>query len=215
MVMYHLHYYPGNASLAPHLVLEGIGVPFQLVLVDRERNQQKSEAYLRINPMGRIPTLVGDCGAIWESAAICLFLSDFHPESLMIPGPRDPARGIALQWLMFFTNTLQNALMTYHYPNGDDEQALVAERSRAADRVCELWGVVEEHLPPSLLLRQSGGLNTLGAYGLMLAWWSRTLSDRLIPKLPNFNSLIRDASIDPVVQTVFKRENLMLEELCR
>ena len=55
--MYRLHYYPGNASLTPHMLLHEIGAPFELVLVDRRRDAHKDAAYLRLNPMGRIPTL--------------------------------------------------------------------------------------------------------------------------------------------------------------
>jgi len=44
--MYKLYYYPRNASLAPHLVLEDMGVDFELILVDRDNNQQKSLEYL-------------------------------------------------------------------------------------------------------------------------------------------------------------------------
>ena len=53
--MYRLHYYPANANAAPHMLLEEIGADYTLALVDRTVNAQKSEAYLKINPTGRIP----------------------------------------------------------------------------------------------------------------------------------------------------------------
>ena len=53
-----LHYYPGNASLAPHVVLHELGVPFELSLVDRTVNAHKSPEYLKLNPNGLIPVLV-------------------------------------------------------------------------------------------------------------------------------------------------------------
>ena len=43
-----LYYYPSNASMAPHMVLEEIGVPFELRLVDRENDAHKDAAYLRL-----------------------------------------------------------------------------------------------------------------------------------------------------------------------
>jgi glutathione S-transferase len=51
------YYHPGNASLAPHMLLEEIGTPFKLELVDRRNSAHKSADYLTLNPNGQIPTL--------------------------------------------------------------------------------------------------------------------------------------------------------------
>ncbi len=56
--MYKLYYYPGNANLAPHMVLQEIGAKYELVLLDRDKQQHKSPEYLKLNPHGRVPTLV-------------------------------------------------------------------------------------------------------------------------------------------------------------
>ena len=74
--MYTLFYFPRNASFAPHMLLAHLGVPYQLELVDRISAAQKSDAYLALNPTGRIPTLVDDQTVLFESAAICLYLSE-------------------------------------------------------------------------------------------------------------------------------------------
>ena len=56
--MYVLHYYPTNANLAPHMLLEELGVPYRLALVDRDQGAHKSAEYLKLNPAGLIPVLV-------------------------------------------------------------------------------------------------------------------------------------------------------------
>ncbi|MFO1200702.1 MAG: glutathione S-transferase N-terminal domain-containing protein [Burkholderiaceae bacterium] len=77
--MLRLHYYPGNASLTPHVLLEELGVPYEPVLVDRTRDAHKSPEYLRLNPNGQIPVLVDGELVLYETAAICMHLADTHP----------------------------------------------------------------------------------------------------------------------------------------
>ena len=68
--MIRLHYYPGNASFTPHVLLQELGTPFELVLVDREQGAHKAPAYLRLNPNGLIPVLEHDDLVLYETAAI-------------------------------------------------------------------------------------------------------------------------------------------------
>lgn len=115
--MYKLFYYPRNASWAPHLLLEEMGVNYELVLVDRKSNAQKSKEYLALNPTGRIPTLVDDDLVIFESAAICLYLCDENPQTNLIPKVGDPLRAKLFQWLFYLNTTVQSELMVYFYPS--------------------------------------------------------------------------------------------------
>src|SRR5215212_7463023 len=70
--MIQLYYYPGNASLAVHILLEELGVPFSLHLVDRANAAHKSPEYLKLNPNGSIPVLVDGDLVLYETVAICL-----------------------------------------------------------------------------------------------------------------------------------------------
>ena len=65
-----LHYFPGNASFTPHLLLNELGVPFELSLVDRANNAHKSPAYLKINPAGQVPAPIDGDFCLAESLAI-------------------------------------------------------------------------------------------------------------------------------------------------
>ena len=79
--MIQLYYHPGNASLAPHMLLEEIGDPFELVFVDRANAAHKSPEYLKLNPNGQIPVLVDGGSVVYEAAAICLHLADRYPDA--------------------------------------------------------------------------------------------------------------------------------------
>ncbi len=87
--MLQLHYFPGNASLIPHLVLEELGVPFELKYVDRAVSAHKSADYLALNPNGLIPVLVdssaGDAGQAPGAVR--------DPGGLHAPGRYAPRRG--------------------------------------------------------------------------------------------------------------------------
>jgi glutathione S-transferase len=111
-----LHYYPGNASLIPHILLLELGVPFELALVDRERDAQRSPEYLRLNPNGQIPVLVDGELVLYETAAICLHLVDTHAPSGLAPALGTPERAQFYKWLVWMTNTLQARLLHYFYP---------------------------------------------------------------------------------------------------
>ena len=97
--------------MAPHAALAEIGVAYELVRIERDEAQADS-AYLALNPLGVVPTLVDGDLVLTESAAILLYLADRYPEAGL--APRDRAQ--FYRWLIFMTNALQTALMRVIYP---------------------------------------------------------------------------------------------------
>ncbi|WP_122073947.1 glutathione S-transferase family protein [Pseudophaeobacter sp. EL27] len=111
---YRLHYAPDNASLVIRLALEELGLPYETALVDRSAGAQNSAAYRAINPNGLIPVLETSDGAIFETAAILLWLADRH--ETLAPAPESPVRAAFLKWLFFASNTLHADLRICFYP---------------------------------------------------------------------------------------------------
>src|SRR3954471_9638709 len=114
--MIQLYYYPGNASMTPHILLEELGVPFALKYVDRTVGAHKSPEYLRLNPNGLIPVLVDGPLVLYETAAIVLHLADTHPKAGLAPALGTAERAHFYKWLMWMTNTVQVSLIRYFYP---------------------------------------------------------------------------------------------------
>ncbi|WP_135450331.1 MULTISPECIES: glutathione S-transferase family protein [Tabrizicola] len=112
--MYTLHYAPDNASLIIRLVLDGAGLPYRTVLLDRSRRQQDSPEYRRLNPTGLIPTLETPQGPISETGAILLWLADTHQ---LGPAPGHADRPVFLKWLFFLSNTVHADLRMVFYPH--------------------------------------------------------------------------------------------------
>jgi hypothetical protein len=73
---YLLYYAPGSASLAVHWMLIELGVEFRTERLDLAAGDQRSPAYLRVNPAGRVPTLVIDGETYTESAALLMLLAE-------------------------------------------------------------------------------------------------------------------------------------------
>ncbi|MCG7622975.1 glutathione S-transferase family protein [Epibacterium sp. Ofav1-8] len=109
-----LHYAPDNASLIVRLALEELGLPYETLLVDRSQQAQRAPEYLRLNPNGTIPVLETPDGALFETAAILLWLSD--QAARLAPGPGSAERGRFLTWLFWCSNTLHVDLRQYFYP---------------------------------------------------------------------------------------------------
>jgi glutathione S-transferase len=122
--------------MAPHVLLEELGVPYELTRV--ELGKPRDEAYLKLNPWGRVPTLVTDGKAIFESAAICLHLTDRHPDKGLAPAVGTMERATFYQWLLFLADTLQPAFMRiYRSSRFSDDPAhepAVKDKARTTSR---------------------------------------------------------------------------------
>ena len=80
------------------IALEELGLPYRVHALSFEQKEQKSPEFLRINPNGRIPAIVDDGFAVFESGAILIYLAE--KTGRLLPGDAR-GRSLALQWLMF------------------------------------------------------------------------------------------------------------------
>lgn len=210
--MIRLYYHPGNASLAPHMLLEEIGAPFELAFVDRANAAHKSPEYLKLNPNGQIPVLVDGEFVLYEAAAICLYLADKFPEAKLAPPLRTPERGHLYQWLFWCTNTLQAMLMHYFYGErlvDDGDAAAAAQvKKRAEARIDAMLDLLDRQLAAH------GGDWLLGStfsavdpYVLMLARWTRNFA-RPARSLPKLEPYLQRMLARPAVQRAFATEKL-------
>jgi glutathione S-transferase len=98
MILYDLELSP-NAKRA-RIGLGETGVPFEKRQVNLLAGEQKTDAFRRVHPLGRIPTLDDDGVIVWESGAILLYLADKFPDASLIPRTL-AERGRVYQWLTF------------------------------------------------------------------------------------------------------------------
>ena len=206
--MYTLYYFPSTASMAPHMVLEEIGAPYELALVDRNADEHKSARYLKLNPSGLIPVLIDGDVVLTEAAAICLHLADCHPQTHLAPALGSAERAQLYKWLIYLTNTLQAELINYFYPDRIGGNAADIVKANAEKRVGTMLDLIEHHLA------YNGGPWLLGAhytiadpYLMMLARWTRGFAHpaRGRPALAKFLAAMAGRA---AVQRTFAQESL-------
>ena len=209
-----LHYHPGNASMAPHMLLRDIGEPFALTLVDRANHAHKSPAYLKLNPNGSIPVLVDGELVLYETAAICMHLADTFPAAGLAPPLGTPARAHFYKWMVWMTNTLQARLMHYFYPDrllaGADADTANALRAQAQADI----GAMLEQLDAQVA--RSGGPWLLGEHysaadpvAFMLCRWTRGFSTKPAREYAHLGSYVQRVLARPAVQVALKAEGLV------
>jgi glutathione S-transferase len=95
------YFAPQSTASITTLVLEELGTPCERVKLDIAKGETKKPEFLQINPNGRVPTLVHDGVAIWESAAITIYLGETFGEKAKLWPAAGPKRGEAMKWVVW------------------------------------------------------------------------------------------------------------------
>ena len=206
--MYTLYYSPGTASMVVHLALLEIGADYQLELVDIEKGSQHSAEYRKLNPYGKVPTLLIDGLPVYESAALLTVLAERHPEAKLIPAVGTPERNAWLQWTVFLSNTLMSTYRLWFYPSelGNDEHP-PALRAALQRKIESVWDQLDTHLSahgPYLLGSEFSGVDLLL---IMLMRWSRNMP-RPVTEWPALKRLADLMRARPSWQKLYELEAL-------
>ncbi len=141
-----LHYAPGTCALAVRIALEEAGAPYELVRVDFASAQQRSPAYLALNPKGRVPVLVTDHGVLTETPALLAYVAQSFPGARLAP---DDAHGFArMQELhSYLASTVHVAHA--HRPRAsrwaDEPDAIAAIQRKVPQNMTECFDFIEHH----------------------------------------------------------------------
>jgi len=196
--------------MAPHFVLEALNVDFELILVDRKSNAQKSDEYLALNPSGRIPTLIDNELILFESAAICIHLAESIPSSNLIPKLGSKSRPKFFQWMMYLTNTIQAELMVHFYPTKHTtcKNAPADIANTQEQRITEMFQLLDYELENKSFL--VGNMITIcDFYLFMLAIWADEFKKPPLA-FDNLHKYLCNLAKHEAIINVCKKENLSL-----
>jgi glutathione S-transferase len=131
--MYKLYWAQDSGAMAPQALLEEIGAEYEKHVIDIEKDEHKSEAFLAVNPMGQIPALMLPDGTLLtETAAILLQIVDRHPGAELAPPVGSSDRARFLRWLFFLASTVYPAIMRVYYSERYSRDPSAAEGIKAA-----------------------------------------------------------------------------------
>jgi len=189
-----LFHSPNSRSTGALLLLEELGAPYELHVLNMKAGEQRQPAYLAVNPMGKVPALLDGDALITEQVAIYIYLADCFPQVGLAPALNDPLRGPYLRWLAFYGSCFEPAVV---------DRAMQREPGRPA---MSPYGDFDTMLN-TLVTQLAHGPWLLGdrftaadvLWGTALAW---TTGFKLVPELPEIVAYSDRVNARPAVARV-------------
>ena len=189
-----LYHSPNTRSSGALTLLEELGAPYELHVLNMRAGEQRQPAYLAVNPMGKVPALKHGDALITEQVAIFLYLADLFSEAGLAPPIGDPLRGPYLRWMVFYAACFEPAVIDRSTqrdpaplsmsPYGDFDTMLKTLTDQLAKG-------------PYLLGERFSAADVL--WGGALTW---TTMFKLVPELPVITRYVRRANARPPVPRV-------------
>ena len=202
---YQLFYAERSAAMGVRVLLEELKVDYQLIQEDIQADTRSPEM-LKHNPNGWVPVLIWGDQSMYECGAIFTFLCDRHTESKLAPQANDTTRGKFLQWLVFFSSSIQNAYQMSYYPYRfcDQESHQPAVQRRSITRLKELWQVVDDAIGDNEWLL-GDEFSAADIYMFMISTWiSEERCHPSISTFPNVHRITEKVGQRPSVQMVYQ-----------
>jgi glutathione S-transferase len=218
--MYRLYYAPGACSLAPHIVLEEIGQPYEVELVlnrPGEGMTTTSAAWKAINPKGRVPALLGVPGRIGgaenlltEANAIMIFLARSNPALNLLPAdPAGEARCVEwMNWLTTGVHATSYAQVRRPYRFVDDKAMHPAIQAKGTQVLRENFAYIDGLLADGRDWAVPGGYSIADPYLLVFYGWGKGLKWDMAHDFPAWTRHARQVLARPAVQRVIAQEGL-------
>jgi glutathione S-transferase len=205
-----LYYAPGACSLASHIALEETGIPYESQKMDLAAGDQRTEAYLRINPRGRVPALVVDDHVLTENVGILTYLGGGYPQANLWPKKTwEQAKLVStLAWL---SNAVHPAYGHVVRPQryADDAAAQEAMKKKGRETFESYLKEIDQ-----LLVGQKWAIANQYTVAdpylvVFYRWGNRQKMD--VRSLKNYSALVDRVLARPAAQKVMKDEGITMD----
>lgn len=199
-----LFYSPQTRATGTRVLLEELGVPYDLHVLNMKAGEQRQPAYLAVNPLGKVPAIRRGDALVTEQVAITIYLADLFPQAGLAPSLDDPLRGPYLRWIAYYGSSFEPAVVDRFM----QREAAPITMSPYADYDTML-GALEAQLAsgPYLLGDRFTAADVL--WGIALSW---TLDFGLVPKTDVFVRYAERFTARPAFQRVSAADAEMAEQ---
>jgi len=198
-----LYYSPGACSLASHIILEELNLPYELIRVDLKNKRVGDQDFTKINAKGYIPALLLDNGKLLtEGVAILQYLADQKPSAALAPASGSFERYQLQEWLNYISTELHKGLSIFW---NDRVPAEVKDVFREA--LTKKFTFVDQSLSKSEFLL-GANFSVADAYLFNILSWTDLLNIDLKP-YANITQFMSRVSSRASVQQALKAEGLL------
>ncbi|MGJ5176400.1 glutathione S-transferase family protein [Bradyrhizobium oligotrophicum] len=106
-----LYYSPQTRATGSRVLLEELGAPYDLHILNMKAGEQRKPAFLAVNPLGKVPTVRHRGQIVTEQVAIFIYLADLFPQAGLTPTLDDPLRGPYLRWIAYCGSSFEPAVI--------------------------------------------------------------------------------------------------------
>lgn len=201
-----LYMAPGTCARVPAICLEEAGQDFESVVVRFMRGEHKSADYKKLNPKGKVPTLVIDGEVLTENVAIVSYLGERFPDAKLMPEAFDTlARARQIADLSFCSATLHPIVTRIRMPQFfADEGATLSVWEKGCSAMTEFFGLIEKRLADQAWW-YGDQWSAMDAY-LYWVFWRVEGADFDITPYPRFKDHSDRMEDRPAVQRALARE---------
>lgn len=203
-----LYHFAPSRSMIVRWMLEEIGEPYEVRVLDYKKGEHKRPDFLALNPMGKVPALVHNGVAISEAAAICCYLADAFPEAGLGVPIGDPQRGPYLKWLFFGPGCLEPAITDATYKRKDEAPPGTLGWGGSG----QVLDVLATALTPGPYLLGDRFTAADVVIGSGLRWGMMTMA---IPERPEFTAYVARLGERPAQQRSTAADMKLAEKLAR
>jgi glutathione S-transferase len=200
--MYTLHYSPGSCSLIIHVVLEEVGVAFEL-----RKAETKSPAYRKVNPKGKVPALETPDGVLTECVAILEYLCDRHGDGKLLGKPGSWERARTMERIATLASEIHPLFNRFFHEDdfSASKEVQAGVKARGTERLLAWFREEDAALRKAYWSGET--MDASDVYFMVMARWGRWLTPPA-NEMPNIRPFYERMIARPAVARSMQREGI-------